>query len=346
MLIAALCAEGDERDPQRARDRPRLRADRRAPARRSARGSSASRRRDPPDPQRHARRPAGRDARAARDHRGDARRCSTPRGYGEVATPALEYEDGADARRPGGGRPGLQAVRRARQRARAALGHDDPDRARGRDALRDAPSRRCASATSPTPTAPCARSAGRRARCCRRGSSWSARPGRRARPRRSTRAVRGARRGRAGRLPGRARRRVAVPARCSTRSACPTRRAAAILHELVTRDFVGLEREVERARRTTELLDACRSCAAAPRCSTASRRPSRAARACYDLLAARRCAERVIFDLGLVRDARLLHGRGVRGLRRRARRPARRRRALRRPARPLRPRPAGLRAGR
>ena len=33
ILIAALCADGAERDPQRARDRPRLRADRRAPAR-------------------------------------------------------------------------------------------------------------------------------------------------------------------------------------------------------------------------------------------------------------------------------------------------------------------------
>ena len=33
MLIAALCADGAERDPQRAPDRPRLRADRRAPAR-------------------------------------------------------------------------------------------------------------------------------------------------------------------------------------------------------------------------------------------------------------------------------------------------------------------------
>ena len=55
-------------------------------------------------------------------------------GYGEIATPALEYEDRAHARRPGGGRSGLQAVRRARERARPALGHDDPDRARGGDA--------------------------------------------------------------------------------------------------------------------------------------------------------------------------------------------------------------------
>ena len=65
----------------------------------------------------------------------------------------------AGARRRGGGRPGLQAVRRARRRAGAALGHDDPDRARGRHPLPDAPSRRCASATSRTPTAACSRSA-------------------------------------------------------------------------------------------------------------------------------------------------------------------------------------------
>ena len=148
-----------------------------------ARRSSASRR-DPPDPQRHARRPAGRDARAARDHRGDPGRVRILRlRRGRHARAGVR--DRAHARRPGGGRPGLQAVRRARQRARPALGHDDPDRARGGDAATRPPSRRCASATSPTPTAPCGRSAGRRARCCRRGWSWSARPGRRAPRRRS-----------------------------------------------------------------------------------------------------------------------------------------------------------------
>ena len=45
MLIAALCAERPLGDRQRRRDRPRLRADRRAPPRASARRSSASRRR-------------------------------------------------------------------------------------------------------------------------------------------------------------------------------------------------------------------------------------------------------------------------------------------------------------
>ena len=39
---------------------------------------------------------------------------------------------GADARRPGRRRSRVQAVRRAGQRARPALGHDDPDRARRR----------------------------------------------------------------------------------------------------------------------------------------------------------------------------------------------------------------------
>ena len=57
-------------------------------------------------------------------------------GYGEVHTPALEYEQVLIARRPGGGRSGLQAVRRAGQRARPALGHDDPDRARRLHPLR------------------------------------------------------------------------------------------------------------------------------------------------------------------------------------------------------------------
>ena len=41
-------------------------------------------------------------------------------GYGEVATPALEYETRAHARRLRRRRPRLPAVRRARQRARAA----------------------------------------------------------------------------------------------------------------------------------------------------------------------------------------------------------------------------------
>ena len=57
-------------------------------------------------------------------------------GYGEVWTPTMEYEDvlvQGDERAAG---RQLPAVRRARPGARAALGHDDPDRAAGRDPLR------------------------------------------------------------------------------------------------------------------------------------------------------------------------------------------------------------------
>ena len=69
---------GEVGDRQRAPDRPRLRAHRRAAAPRSVRASSAWSRSvpqgdHPPDPQRDARRPARRDGRAARGHRGRAR---------------------------------------------------------------------------------------------------------------------------------------------------------------------------------------------------------------------------------------------------------------------------------
>ena len=124
------------------------------------------------------------------------------------------------------------------------------------------------------------------------------------------------------------------------------RGAARILHELATRDFVGLEREVRgwlgrtppqprgppQLRGGAEVLDAVRRGREAGRCAT-----------CYALLAPR-SPQRVIFDLGLVATLGYYTGAvfevydaalGV---------AARRRRALRRPARPLRPRPAG-RAG-
>ena len=121
---------GPQRDRQHPPDRPRLRAHRRAPAR--ARRADRARRdraastpslgdygRDPPDPQRHARRPARRDARAARDHRARCAASSSAHGYGEVYTPALEYED---VLRRGRRRraAGLPRVRRPRRGARAA----------------------------------------------------------------------------------------------------------------------------------------------------------------------------------------------------------------------------------
>ena len=136
-----------------------------------------------------------------------------------------------------------------------------------------APSRRCASATSRTPTAPCARSAARRASCCRPASSWSARRRPRGRPRRSRcccaaldAAGPGDYRiglGDAGAVPGAARR----------GSGCRPARAGRSCTSSVTRDFVGLEREVEGlrlgARAPAAAARACRSCAAVPRCSRA-----------------------------------------------------------------------------
>ena len=107
-----------------------------------------------PIPERHARRAAGRDARAARDHRDalrgvfDARRLRRGRHAG-ARVRGRRWRAATRAAR----RARLPAVRRAGQRARAALGHDDPDRARGRRRATRRPSRRCASATSPTPTA-------------------------------------------------------------------------------------------------------------------------------------------------------------------------------------------------
>ena len=99
------------------------------------------------------------------------------RGYGEVWTPAIEFED-VLRRGETGVDPGYRVFDDHGQVMALRAGHDGPDRARRRHALRDAPSRRCASPTSRTPTAACARTAGRCASSCRPGSSWSARPGR------------------------------------------------------------------------------------------------------------------------------------------------------------------------
>ena len=156
------------------------------------------------------------------------------------------------------------------------------------------------------------------------------------------RAVRGAGRRRAGLLP----RRASATRRCSrarsSAPACPTDARPQILHEL-------RHARPRRARARAARASAPPSCstsrarAAASRCSTASRRPSRCARS--TAASPTTCATRVIFDLGLVRTLGYYTGAvfevydaafGVAD---------RRRRALRRPARALRPRAAGLRLG-
>ncbi len=94
-----------------------------------------------------------------------------------------------------------------------------------------------------------------------------------------------------------------------------------ILHELVTRDFVGLEREVralDRAERTAELLARVPQMRGGPEildrldamteeglvgevARSVTRQPTEAMRAVHALLEPR-VAERLIFDLGLVRE--------------------------------------------
>ena len=113
-----------------------------------------------------------------------------------------------------------------------------------------------------------------------------------------------------------------------------------ILHELVTRDYVGLAREVEafgapellelpQRRGGPEILDVPE----AEGLAALHALLPRAGRGADHLRPRPHAA------------ALLLHGRGLRGLRRRAWHPDRRRRALRRPARPLRPAAARLRLG-
>ena len=118
---------------------------------------------------------------------------------------------------------------------------------------------------------------------------------------------------------------------------------APLLHELATRDFVGLAREVARLGLPEALLELPQR-RGGPEVLAAAGQAGAGLRAVYDLLAPA-VAERIIFDLGLARPLGYYTGRRVRGLRRGARRPARGRRALRRPDRPLRPRPAGRRLG-
>ena len=257
---------------------------------------------------------------------------------------------GAHARGPGGRRPRVQAVRRAGQRARAALGHDDPDRARRRDALRGRGAAAALLLPRRTPTAPSGPSAARRARCCRRGSSSSACP-RTTGTAEALTVLCAALDARADRLPHRARRRRRCTRRCSTRTASPASRARA---------DPPRARDARLRRAWSARSSACgwarrrpRRCCGVPQRRGGARgargrrrRPADGLRAVYDAAARPSVAERVIFDLGLARGAGLLHGRGLRGLRRRARRAARRRRPLRRPAGPLRPRRCPPSAGR
>ena len=126
-----------------------------------------------------------------------------------------------------------------------------------------------------------------------------------------------------------------------------------LLEALARRDMVEVERRVDLlglGRAASELLATLPNLRGGPEVLEHGRDgPVSAAvenlRACYELLAERGVADRVIFDLGLVRWLGYYTGAvfevydPARGLRDRRRRP------LRRPARALRARPAGLRPG-
>ena len=154
MLIAALAADGDLGDRQHPPDRPRLRADRRAPARRSAPRSNGSLPRSLRSrafaprsrkvrPMIHPIPPGTRDV--LPDEMRELRRLQPAlievfeaRGYGEVATPAIEYDEvlaRGDGRAAGSRLPLLRRERRA---AGAALRHDGADRPPRRQPLRRA----------------------------------------------------------------------------------------------------------------------------------------------------------------------------------------------------------------
>jgi ATP phosphoribosyltransferase regulatory subunit len=103
-------------------------------------------------------------------------------GYGEVYTPAIEYETRCAAAI--GGVSPLPRLRRPRRGARAARGHDRADRRLVRPRAIRPPSRPCASATSRTPTARSCRTAGQMREFLQAGSSSSGARAARARPRR------------------------------------------------------------------------------------------------------------------------------------------------------------------
>ena len=231
-------------------------------------------------------------------------------GYGEVYTPALEYES-VLARAAGRAAARLPRVRRERRdRAGAALGHDRADRARRRHALRrraELPLRFCYFAHCyrgiRPQRGPAARVAAGRHRADRLAGARRHRRG-------ADRAVPRARRDRPDRLPRRPRRRLAVPGAAGAPRTSPAQPAPALLEELARRRLrrasssassaIGLPEEsaelllgVPQRRGGPEVLD-----------GRPARRPTRSPgmREVHELLEPG-VAARVIFDLGLVRTS-------------------------------------------
>ena len=240
----------------------------------------------------------------------------------------------------------LPAVRRAGRGAGAALRHDDPDRARGGHPLRATPSRRSGFCYFAHAYRAAERGAGRAARVP---------PGRDRADRRCPRPegeaeVRGADGGRAGRgrpapPPDRRRRRLAVPPLLDdargARGAAPAAARGAVARATwwaSRRRVAALGRPATRERELLVRLPELRGGPEVLDRAAGGGRAVEGLRALHELLGrARRGRPRDLRPRPRAR-ARLLHRRGVRGLRPRRGLRARRRRPLRRPARALRPR--------
>ena len=227
-------------------------------------------------------------------------------GYGEIYTPALEYESVIGRGALDGAPPGLPRVRRERRGARAALGHDRADRARRRHPLRE---RRAAAALRllrpllprrAPPARPAARVPAGRDRADRLAGAAGDGGG-------VERALRAPSTGPASRATASASATPRCIRRCSRASASPRKRGR-LLAELGRGDFVGLEARCASSGLDEGSIELLLARAAAARRPRRAARPARPCRRCASPGCApctgssrRDVAARIIFDLGLAR---------------------------------------------
>ena len=198
-------------------------------------------------------------------------------GYGEVYTPALEYESVLARADMAEAQARLPRVRRDRRGARAALGHDRADRARGRHPLRL--QRAAAALLLLRPLlprrAPAARAAARAAAGRHRADRRARAAGHR---RGAHRALPRARRDRPEGLPHRPRRRLAVPGADGQPAACPRRPARACWRRSCCATSSGSKRALAESGLAGRGRRAAARGAPAPRRPRGARRHARAGR--------------------------------------------------------------------
>ena len=171
------------------------------------------------------------------------------RGYGEVATPALEYESVLTRGDTAAADPAYRLFDEHGNVLVLRLGHDDPDRPRRGHALPDVADPAAVLLHRARLPGGQASTAASRARSCRRGSSSSARPGRTGTA--EAVSVLCAALDAAGLVSYRVGLGDASLFPRALERAGRARHAAAILNELASRDLVGLERELTRGRRAS-----------------------------------------------------------------------------------------------